>query len=451
MKVLSSLSLSVLFLLTPMAWPQSQETGHTLPAGAQNIQHVIIIVEENRSTDNLFQDPKLMAEGADIATYGINTKGQQIPLAPRPLADIYDLDHSHHSWELQYDHGKMDGANLIHADCQNKKCPPNPPFAYVQASDVEPYFQIAEDYTFADRMFQTNQGPSFPAHQFLLSATSAPTATSDLFASEDINGPLQHGNWDMGCDGPPKNLVHLINPQGNEAQEMFPCFDHPTLTDLLDNAGVSWLYYTSATKSIWTAPNAISHIRNGHDWSKIVLPQTRILTDISKGDLPGVSWVMPSGQASDHPWMNTGLGPSWIASIVNAVGNSSYWDNTVILITWDDWGGFYDHVAPPQVLINCEQWGCGYVYGFRVPLLVVSQFAKRGYISHVDHDFGSIIKFVETLFDLPSLGYADAFADDLSDCFNSDNQRSKFHPIAAPHDAKYFLNDHTPPTDVDDD
>ena len=142
--------------------------------------------------------------------------------------------------------------------------------------------------------------------------------------------------------------------------------------------------------------------------------------------------------------MNTGLGPSWVASIVNAVGNSPYWANTAIFITWDDWGGWYDHV-PPSSIYN------SYEYGFRVPLVVVSQYAKRGYISHVDHDFGSILKFIEELYGLPSLGYADSRADDLSDCFASDRKKSAFHNIAAPYDSAYFLTDRTPPTDADTD
>jgi phospholipase C len=128
---------------------------------------------------------------------------------------------------------------------------------------------------------------------------------------------------------------------------------------------------------------------------------------------------------------------------VNAVGNSSYWANTAIIITWDDWGGWYDHVSPP--IIN------SYEYGFRVPMIVVSPYARPAYISHVPHDFGSIVKFVESTFGLQSLGYADAPADDLSDCFDFSQAPLAFHAFAAPLHASYFLNDHRPPTDPDDD
>jgi phospholipase C len=428
-------------VLTPCAFGQSPDASHSLDPGSP-IQHVIIIVQENRSTDNLFHDTNLIAEGADIASYGLNSKGQTVKLKPVKLADGFDLDHGHSAFVTMYNKGKMDGADLLQVYC-TKRCPVDAHFRYVVASDVTPYFQLAEKYTFADHMFQTNQGPSFPAHQFLLAGTSAPTATSPLFAASDIYGSYGHADWDMGCGGPAGEATTLIDPEGHESKSTFPCFDHPTLTDLLDNAGLTWLYYTSALKSIWTAPNAISHIRNGDDWAKVILPQTQILTDIANGELANVSWVTPSGQASDHPWMNRGLGPSWVASIVNAVGNSRYWSNSAIFIVWDDWGGWYDHV-PPKIFDSYE-------YGFRVPMIVVSPYAKKAYISHVTHDFGSILKFIEKNWHLPSLGYADARADDLSDCFKFDQAKSDFETIPSPYDANYFLNDHTPPTPADTD
>lgn len=117
---------------------------------------------------------------------------------------------------------------------------------------------------------------------------------------------------------------------------------------------------------------------------------------------------------------------------MNAIGNSAYWSNTAILITWDDWGGWYDHVPPPSIVNDGMGWGSGYVYGFRVPLIVVSPYAKAGYVSHVTHDFGSILKFIEQTFSLESLGYADSRADDLSDCFDFHQAPLSFHTIAAP-------------------
>jgi len=411
-------------------------------AQAQNqIKNVVVIFQENRTPDGLFHG----LPGADIANTGKNSKGQLITLQPIPLANNYDVNHAHPDFVAMYDNGKMDGADKIKVSClpTAKHCPPpNAQFRYVEPSEVAPYFQLAEQYTFADRMFQTNQGPSFPAHQFIISGTSAPTATSDLFAAEEPDGVANAIN-DTGCKAPANEYVALIDPSGSESQRMYPCFDHPTLTDLLDNAGVSWRYYSPSAVSGWTGPNAISHIRFGPDWKNVVLQPTQVLKDISNNQLPAVSWVIPSWAESDHAGFNQGLGPSWVASIVNAIGHSPYWAHTVILITWDDWGGFYDHVAPKIY--------DSYEYGFRVPLIVVSPYAKSGYVSHVTHDFGSILKFIEGVYGLPSLGYADARADNLSDCFQFDQKAREFHTIQAPHDARYFLRRKDPPLDPDND
>jgi phospholipase C len=317
---------------------------------------------------------------------------------------------------------------------------------------------MAEKYTFADRMFQTNQGPSFPAHQFIISGTSAPTATSNLFAAENPVG----GGTIAGCIAAPAETVGMIDPAGNETP-MYPCFEHPTLTDLLDAASLTWRYYAPSAGSIWTAPNAIQHMCGpnatppnasacvGSDWTgtspKVVINQTpsnaQILTDIANHQLPQVSWVIPDGKASDHALVNNGCGPSWVTSIVNAIGNSQYWSNTAILLTWDDWGGWYDHV-PPQILNSYE-------YGFRVPMIVISPYAKLGYISHLTHDFGSILKFIEQTFNLPSLGYADAPADNLSDCFNFAQSATLFQTIPPPFNNTQCMTDSSPATDPDDD
>jgi phospholipase C len=408
------------------------------PTGIPQIKHVIIMMQENRTTDNLFHG----LQGADTADYGYNSKGEKIPLTPIKLANNYTLDHYHPDFIRMYDNGKMDGADLIPGDCGDK-CPPNMQFKYVTKSDVLPYFQLAETYAFGDRMFQSNQGPSWPAHQFIIGATSAPTETSNLFDGEDtFNIALPAGH--AGCGSPSYVYTYLIDPTGQEKMVSFPCFEHQTLMDLLDNKGLSWRYYTISYDYIWTGPNAINHIYNGKDWQYVIPNPKQVLTDIEKGNLATVSWVIPTGPESDHPHGNNGSGPSWIASVVNAVGKSQYWDSTAIFVTWDDWGGWYDHV-PPTIRNS-------YMYSFRVPLLVISPYAKPGYVSEVPHDFSSIVKFVETAFGLPSLGFGDAYSDDLTDCFNFGQRPLTFHTIKAPLKASYFLNDNSPPpADPDDD
>jgi len=438
------------------------------PPPTSKIQHIVVIFQENRTPDNLFQDPVLISRKADIQSYGIDSKGSQITLTPSPLKTDFDLGHGHLSFLDLYDNGKMDGANLNGVHCIKgapPTCPPiNPWFQSVQPSDVAPYFQLAETYTFSDRMFQTNQGPSFPAHQFMISGSSQPSVGSNLFVSENpVKGP---DPFDFaGCIAPPQELVNLITPTGDETQQLYPCFDHPTLTDTLDAAKISWRYYAPSAGIIWNSPSAIQHICvpnapppngtacTGPDYTaNVVLQSTQVLTDIANGQLASVSWVIPSGQASDHAGISDGSGPSWVASVVNAIGNSQYWSNTAIIITWDDWGGWYDHVVPPAIINSYE-------YGFRVPLIVVSPYAKAAYISHQVNDFGSILKFIEATFGLSNVApgaspaYADAtsFTGDLSDCFNFNQTPLTFQTIPAPLNAQHFLEDKSVPTDPDDD
>lgn len=428
------------------------------PPPSQKIQHVVVIFQENRSTDNLFQDPVLVQRGADIQNYGINSLGQKITLTPISLKTDFDLDHSHKAFLEMYDGGKMDGADKINVGCNPNAPPPCPPpnawFKYVDPNEAAPYFQMAETYSFGDRMFQTNQGPSFPAHQFIISGTSAPSVGSNLFVADNPPGMGSFNN--TGCIAPPSELVALIDPSGSESQMIYPCFEHPTLTDELNAKAISWRYYAPSAGIIWNAPNAIQHMCGpnvpppngttctGSDWvNNVVLNYKQVLTDVSSGQLKTVSWVIPSGQASDHADITDGSGPSWVASVVNAIGNSPYWSNTAIFISWDDWGGWYDHVAP--TVIN------SYEYGFRVPLIVVSPYAKAAYVSHVNHQFGSILKYIEENFGLNSLDYADANADDLSDCFDYNQTPLTFQTIAAPLEASHFLSDTRTPTDPDDD
>jgi phospholipase C len=437
--------------------------GSGTPPPQQKIQHVVIIVQENRTPDNLFHDTNLMAAGADLATTGTNSNGDVITLQPVSMAAPYDLDHMHAAWLNEWDNGKMDGANRVFVGKCNPPTtgcpPPNPQFKYVEPSEIAPYFTLAETYTFGDRMFQTNQGPSYPAHQFILSGTSAPTAPgtamSDLFVAENPL-PMVEAGADSGCTAPSNKTVALIDPSGDESQSIYPCFDHPTLTDLLDANQMSWKYYAPLAGSIWTAPNSIKHmcVPNaagtqciGTDWTNnVVLKSAQVLTDIGNGQLATVTWVIPTGQASDHPGLTDGSGPSWVASVVNAIGNSQFWSNTAIIITWDDWGGWFDHVPPPSIYNSYE-------YGFRVPLIVVSPYAKPKYISHVRHDFGSILSFVETTFKLSTVdpSYADARADDLSDCFDFTQAPLTFQTIKAAKDANFFINDKRVPLPPDND
>jgi len=430
------------------------------PQQQPKIQHVVIIFQENRTPDNLFQDPMLISAGADIQNFGINSHGQNIPLTPLTIASDYGPLHDHIDFVNMYDSGKMDGADKINIICNPgaQNCPPpNAQFVHVPVSEVGPYFRMAETYTFGDRMFQSNQGPSFPAHQYILSGASAQDASANsLYAMDNAVGN------EAGCIAPANGYVTLINLlTGDDSQRAYPCFDHPTLTDTLDTANISWKYYTSknAPGTIWNAPNAIKHICvpnsgntacTGAEWNNnVVLDPTHILTDIQSGQLPSVTWVIPDGVNSDHAGSTDTTGPAWVSSVVNAIGNSQYWSNTAIFVTWDDWGGWYDHVPPSAIHNNYE-------YGFRVPLMVISPYAKAKYVSHVAHHFGSILKFIETNWGLPAVGagtYSDAYSDtdDFSDCFDYTQTPLTFTTIPAAKSRQFFLHDRRPITVVDDD
>ncbi len=453
-------------------------TVNALPAG--QIKHVVIIFQENRTPDNLFHDTVLMTRGADIATQGKTSTGQTVQLTPVSLVVPYDLGHSHESFLQACDYQpstnscKMDGADEV--VCSGQGCPANAAYQYVQPSDVQPYFQMAETYTFGDRMFQTNEGPSFPAHQYIISGTSRiAEASTTTVANNVIDDQRPDGTFWAGCLAPPGasvNGIDISNP--SPLAPLIPinyplCFEHPTLTDLLDTAGLSWKYYAPIPGSIWTAPDAIQHmcvpvskdgkfddtVCSGPDWTSSDPPvviegsHSQIIADISAGKLVAVSWVIPTAANSDHAGNQTDTGPSWVAAIVNAVGESPYWKDTAIIITWDDWGGWYDHAQPPLIRDSYE-------FGLRVPLIVISPFAKAAYVSHQLNDFGSILKFVEQNFALqqvdPAVGYADSYAlGDLSDFFNFSQTPLVFTPIQAPLEAEHFLNDNSPPGPPDND
>jgi phospholipase C len=474
---------------------------------AAAVLNVVIIFQENRTPDNLFYglciapygSPSACGAPASATQFEIQTSNwannQVTGGVTQPLAidlgttgelgnyDNYDLGHTHTAFldlcdlNTSTNQCAMDGADLIATSCTTgaMNCPPpaNPEFYYVYPADVAPYFAMAQTYTFADHMFQTNEGPSFPAHQFIFGGTSEPSTGSVDFVSENV----LPDNDNAGCLAASTTTNKLIDPTGTETTLDNTtgqlCNDHQTLADSLDNAGISWRYYAPSAGSIWTAPTGIQHICvpspaapnatecSGPDYTvapeKVVLNQTQsaaqILSDISGNTLQQVSWVIPSGNDSDHAKGNTGCGPSWVTEIVNAIGSSStYWQNTVIIITWDDWGGWYDHVPPPKVVDDGSSWGSGYVYGFRVPMIVISPYAKKAYISKTPHDFGSILKFIENNYNLPSLGVADANAlDDLSDIFQFTSSPSTFTQFAGPWNDATCKSDPSPASDPDDD
>jgi phospholipase C len=377
------------------------------PLGTK-IKHIVVIMQENRSFNNLFMG----YPGADTVQFG-SSDGQEVPLQPVPLEQGTDVDHTHTGWWTDWDGGKMDGFGHY-----PKQYPvPNFAYAYVPQSETLPLWTLASEYTLGDRMFQSNTGPSFVAHQYMIAGQSE---NSD----ENPNDTTLADSW--GCDSPAGTTVALLGPNGTDLPGVFPCFDYQTAADLLDNAGISWRYYAPGVGGPgypWSAYDAIKHIRYGPDWSRnVISPNSRIFEDLRNRILAQVTWIVPAYEYSDHAGSDaTAEGPQWVANVVNAIGESPYWDSTAILISWDDWGGWYDSVPPPAV----DDMGLG----FRVPLIVVSPWARHGYVSHHQHEFASFLKLTEEVFSLPSLNTRDAISDDLSDCFDLTQIPSPFVPV----------------------
>lgn len=477
------------------------------------INHVIVIDQENRSTDNLFGSNapgnQYYLPDLDVSTTGQSytiVKGKKtvftVQAVPIPLAtttgsagsitaDDYDPGHSHTQWASGCDAPaktdpsnmcRMDGFNQIKVTCNMgiTGCPgpQYPTYAYVQYSDVAPYFQIASQYGYANYMFQTNQGPSMPSHQFIFGGTSQPGngPEPNWFVAENASSL----NTPQGCTASPTLTVELVNPANqSETTKMYPCFNHDTMADVFAAATpqITWTYYATGPRSMLTAPNAIQNlctvkkgVCTGNYWTKGKsngyvdgVNPADILTDIANCDLKQVNWVVPLGLQSDHAGGTDGSGPSWVASIINAVGmqpkcadGELYWNNTVILVTWDDWGGWYEHVVPPPPSPLAPANASSYVYGFRVPLLVVSAYTPQGTVSNVmGLDFGAMLKFIEEIFHvgtIPPGDYADSYAyDDLGEFFQFGVPPRSFQQIDAPFSKEVFLDPNRPITPPDND
>jgi len=408
------------------------------------IQHVVVIIQENRSFDDLFAT----FPGADGTTYGyMKTPSGELyePLQEVNLAEKCDFIHGYEGFLKDYDGGKMDGFEAI-GTCKSN---PTAPYQYVNPAQIAPYWDMAQTYVLADQMFQTQGSGSFTAHQDLIAGATIIDQAKTL----SIVDVPTHTPW--GCDAPKGTKTDVLKWTGSailyQHTGPYPCFKYATMRDLLDKKSmtkpVSWKYYAPAVKtsgSIWNAFDAIKAVRNGPEWkTNISSPQTNIFNDIQNGQLPSVSWIIPDGVDSDHPADGSDTGPSWVASVVNAIGLSSYWQSTAIIVVWDDWGGFFDHVPPPFF----DHWGG---VGFRVPMIVISPYAREtypgqpGYISHTQYEFGSILKFIENVWGLGSLGTTDARATSIVDCFDFTQAPRSFTTIPSSYSKSYFL--HRPPS-----
>jgi phospholipase C len=424
-------------------------------APSSPIQHVIIIFQENRSFNNLF----MKFPGADTSTTGPcvpykppgfkeicnNADPQKRVVRMRPITletcsclGGTDIEHSHKTFDVEYDGGKMDGFDKIDFGTSGSIGPARfYPYAYVERSEIQPYWDMASQYGLADHMFSTATTDSFVAHQEIIAGTTRLNGNMSLTDTPS--------NIPWGCDAPKRTVTGVIYSNGrvNDTGGPFPCLtEYATMADVLDTAAVSWKYYVESYDlnspyvdfggRVWDAFDAIKSVRYGPDWRNVSIPNTKVFSDIKNGQLPQVAWIIPTLADSDHPASGYNLGPSWVTSIVNAVGESPYWKNTAILIMWDDWGGFYDNVPPPQLDYTS--------LGMRVPLIVVSAYAKRHFVSKTQYEFGSVLRFVEQVFGTGSLGSTDARANSIVDMFNLAQPPTKFKQFSAEYKQQYLIN-----------
>ena len=405
--------------------PPPQPTPTTQPVGTPKyIKHVVIMIQENRTFDDFFAT----YPGADGTTTGQTHHGT-VSLKEVPLGGV-DLDHTWKAFVTEFDGGKMDGFDSINLGAWGGGPPAKLyPYQYVNPSDVGPYWTMAQQYVLADHMFETQSSGSFIGHQDLIAGSTAINSKEALvnYPSSDV--------W--GCDAPKNTVTSLLTADRivHHGAGPFPCLTYPTLRDSLDAGGISWKYYAPPVNTnvgkIWSAFDAIAAVRNGPEWqTNVVTPETTIFKDIAANALPAVSWIAPDAKNSDHPGHDVTGGPSWVAQVVNAIGGSPAWNSTAVIVIWDDWGGFYDHVAPPQL----DYQGLG----FRVPMLVISPYAKKGYVSHTSYEFGSILKFVEDNWAIPRVGTTDVRAASMADVFDFTQPPRKFVQIAAPMSRSHF-------------
>jgi phospholipase C len=396
--------------------------------GAGKIMHIVYIVQENRSFDDLFQG----YPGADTVASGKDSTGQTVQLKPVSLAYQYSIDHSAQAMfeacdgkgSLPGTNCRMDGFNL------ETSWPPfvqDPQYAYVPQKESKPYFDMAHEGVLVDKMFASQLDESFVAHQYVIAAQAA----------WSVNLPTSR--W--GCSPEKHDTITTITKERKtNGPHLVPCYDYETLGDELDKANLTWRFYaskygspSSGSGAEWSAYEAVKHIRYGPDWRNVISPNWQFILDVRKGKLSNFTWITPVCHDSDHTNCGGGFGPSWVAALVNAVGKSKFWSSTAIFIQWDDWGGLYDHV-PPQYLDRDS-------LGFRVPLIIISPYARRNRVSHVHYETASVLRFAEDLWGLHQLAAADRRATSpAGDCFDFSQKPLEFVKIAAPHPPSFFMH-----------
>jgi phospholipase C len=372
--------------------------------GIHKIQHVVIIMQENRSFDSYFgtfpgADGIPMQNGVPAVCVTDPELGRCV----RPYHDSADMNHGgpHEvaAATSDIDGGRMDGfisqsESKMGAKCNEPEKPacspigPTDVMGYHDQREIPNYWAYATNFVLQDHMFEPNASWSLPAHLFMVSEWSAKCSQVDnpLSCTSEIETPVFIGDSGPGA---------LLN------------YAWTDLTYLLHKHHVSWKYYLAegtqpdCEDDAMTCPSKPQNVRTPQIWNPLpffttvhqdselgnIQTQDHFFADVQAGALPAVSWIVPNGELSEHPPALVSAGQAYVTGLINAIMQSPLWSSTAIFLAWDDWGGFYDHVAPPTVDVNG--------YGLRVPGLVISPYAKRGYIDHQTLSFDGYVKFIE--------------------------------------------------------
>lgn len=368
------------------------------------IKHVVFVIKENRTFDNMFG----LFPGADGVSVGID-RGEQRPLTQALDALPTDIKHCYRCALQAWSEGAMDGFATI-SDAADR-------YAYTQyrPGDLPNYWHWASEYVLGDNFFASAHGPSFPNHLYTIAAQSGGAhenpGQDEVLLRERHRSTGLFKAW--GCDSMETAYVNIVDSEGIE-KKVPPCFDFLTEGDLLTQAGIPWSYYAATQYQngyTWSAYDAVRHIReNPQVWQEHIFPVDEFIEHAGAGLLPPVTWVTPRFELSEHPAYSMCHGENWTTKIVNALMRGPQWDSTAIFITWDDYGGFYDHVPPPQV----DDFG----FGIRVPLLIISPYAREGFITEELGEFSSVLRFIEDNWGLTQLTHRDREATPLISAFD---------------------------------
>jgi phospholipase C len=386
-----------------------------IPAGIHKIRHIVVIMQENRSFDSYFGT----YPGAD-GIPGLAGNPGSVPCIPnpvrggcvRPFHDLQDLNlggpHSVRNARADIDGGRMDGF-VAQQERGKRGCERtfNPAcgeagktadaMGYHTGEDIPNYWKYASDYVLQDHMFEPDASWSLPVHLFMVSEWSA--------RCRKRGDPLSCRNAPQSPGTPPGPLFARAQ---RSIPTRLPDYAWTDLTYLLHRYRVSWAYYVfkgsepdceedqamacgpvaqgPKTPGIWNVLPYFDTVKQDGQLGNIQ-SLSDFFASVRAGTLPAVSWVVPNGRVSEHPPGLVSAGETYVTGLINAIMKSPDWGSTAIFLTWDDWGGFYDHVNPPTVDRNG--------YGVRVPAIVISPYARQGYIDHQTLSFDAYVKFIE--------------------------------------------------------